>query len=94
MTVLELHHCAGFFLVVVSGDCSLVEVHGLRIVVASRCKAQILVAQASAFVACGLSNCSSCVLEHWLGSCGHWPSCFMGCGIFPDQGLNPCVLHW
>ena len=21
-------------------------------------------------------------------------SCFEACGIFPDQGLNPCPLHW
>ena len=21
-------------------------------------------------------------------------SCFMACGIFPDQGLNPAFLHW
>ena len=24
----------------------------------------------------------------------HGPSCFVACGIFPDQGLNPCPLHW
>ena len=22
------------------------------------------------------------------------PSCSAPCGIFPDQGLNPCPLHW
>ena len=21
-------------------------------------------------------------------------SCSEVCGIFPDQGLNPCLLHW
>ena len=21
-------------------------------------------------------------------------SCPVACGIFPDQGLNPCILHW
>ena len=25
---------------------------------------------------------------------GHGPSCSAACGIFPDQGLNPCPLHW
>ena len=25
---------------------------------------------------------------------GHGPSCSVACGIFPDQGLNPCALHW
>ena len=24
----------------------------------------------------------------------HGPSCFAACGIFPDQGSNPCPLHW
>ena len=24
----------------------------------------------------------------------HGPTCSMACGIFPDQGSNPCPLHW
>ena len=24
----------------------------------------------------------------------HRLSCTSACGIFPDQGLNPCLLHW
>ena len=24
----------------------------------------------------------------------HAPSCSVACGIFPDQGPNPCALHW
>ena len=24
----------------------------------------------------------------------HKPSCSAACGIFPDQGSNPCPLHW
>ena len=24
----------------------------------------------------------------------HWPSCSAARGIFPDQGSNPCPLHW
>ena len=24
----------------------------------------------------------------------HGPSRSLACGIFPDQGLNPCPLHW
>ena len=24
----------------------------------------------------------------------HRPSCSAACGIFPDQGSNPCPLHW
>ena len=40
----------------------------------------------------------------WLWSTGsrragsvvvaHGPSCSAACGIFPDQGSNPCLLHW
>ena len=24
----------------------------------------------------------------------HGPRCSAACGIIPDQGLNPCLLHW
>ena len=24
----------------------------------------------------------------------HGPRCSVACGIFPDQGSNPCLLHW
>ena len=24
----------------------------------------------------------------------HGPCCSVACGIFPDQGSNPCPLHW
>ena len=24
----------------------------------------------------------------------HGPNCSAACGIFPDQGSNPCPLHW
>ena len=24
----------------------------------------------------------------------HGPSCSAACGIVPDQGSNPCPLHW
>jgi len=32
----------------------------------------------------------------WMGSVvvGHGPSCPVANGIFPDQGSNPCPLHW
>ena len=38
------------------------------------------------------------VVEHRLQSTGsvvvaHGPSCSVACGIFPDQGSNPCPLH-
>ena len=33
----------------------------------------------------------------WLqlpGSGAHQLGCSVACGIIPDQGLNPCLLHW
>ena len=50
-----------------------------------------------------LSITASLVAEHRLqtrrlsaGSVivAHGPSCSVACGIFPDQGSNPCPLHW
>ena len=44
-----------------------------------------------------LSSCSSQALENRLSSRGtrllrfSWS---MACGIFQNQGLNPCLLHW
>ena len=40
----------------------------------------------------GFSSCSSWALERRLSSCGAWASCSAACGIFPDQGSNPCPL--
>ena len=50
-----------------------------------------------------LAIAASLVAEHRLqtrrlSSCGkkkkHGPSCSAACGILPDQGSNPCPLHW
>ena len=35
----------------------------------------------------GLQSTGSIVVAHRL-------SCSKACGIFPDQGSNPCLLHW
>ena len=35
---------------------------------------------------------ASLVTEHGPRTCG--PSCPVGWGIFPDQGLNRCLLNW
>ena len=43
---------------------------------------------------------ASLVVEHELESLhasvvvGHGLGCCVACGIFPDQGLNLCLLHW
>ena len=41
----------------------------------------------SVIVAPGLWSTGSIVVAHWL-------SCSTACGIVPDQGSNPCLLHW
>ena len=50
-----------------------------------------------------LTIAASLVVEHRLqmrrlSSCSvvvaHGPSRSAACGIFPDQGSNPCPLHW
>lgn len=33
-------------------------------------------------------------LEPGLGSCDAQLCCSTACGIFPDQGPNPCLRHW
>ena len=50
------------------------------------------------------SRCRAWALEHTgFSSCGTWApetvvahglSCSAACGVFPDQGSNPCPLHW
>ena len=37
---------------------------------------------------------TSGVATRGLSRCGTWLSCSVECGIFPDQGLNLCLLHW
>ena len=44
-------------------------------------------AQVSVVVVLGLQSTCSIVVVHGL-------SYFEACGIFPDQGLNPYLLHW
>ena len=46
-----------------------------------------------------LWHVGSVVVAHGLQSAGsavvmHGPTCSAACGIFPDQGSNPCPLHW
>ena len=56
----------------------------------------------SCWAAWALGTWASVVVARGLSSCGTWASvvvahglsCSAACGIFPDQGLNPCPLHW
>ena len=86
MAVLGLHCSLSFSLFVV---CQLL------IAVASRVvghrlyslQASTVVAHGSLSAACGLWSNGSIVVVHRL-------SCSTACGIFLDQGSNPCLLHW
>ena len=42
----------------------------------------------------GFSSRSSQAPGHRLTSCGAWTQSPEACGIFPDQELNLCLLHW
>ena len=54
----------------------------------SCCGAQVL-----GVVAHGLNSCGSWALEQWLTVVAQGLSCSAACGIFPDHGLNPHLLH-
>ena len=51
------------------------------------CRLQQLWHTGLVVVARGLQSAGSVVVAHGL-------SCSVACGIFPDQGSNPCPLHW
>ena len=108
--VLGLHCCMRAFSSCSESGLLFVAVHRLLIAVASlvaelgsRCagfsscgtRAQQLWNVGSVVVAHGLSVCGLQQLWH-AGSVvvAHGLSCSAACGIFPDQGLNPCPLHW
>ena len=88
MAVLVLRCCAGFSLVEVSRGSSLVAVHKLFIVVASRCREWAQECMGLVVVVLRLLSTGSVAVAPWAFSC---PA---ACGIFPDQGLNLCLLHW
>ena len=48
---------------------------------------ELLIAVASLAAEHGLKSAGSVVVVHGL-------RCSVVCGIFPDQGLNPCPLYW
>ena len=69
-----------------------VSVRGLSLVVASgghpssRC-AGLLLSRPLLLRSTGSRRAGSVIVAHGL-------SCSAACGIFPDQGSNPCPLHW
>ena len=72
--------------------CVFVSVQGLSLVVArgghssSRC-AGLSLSRPLLLRSTGSRHAGSVVVAHG-------PSCSTACGIFPDQGSNPCPLHW
>ena len=69
-----------------------ISVRGLSLVVAS--------GSHSSSRCVGLSPSRPLLLRSTASRCAgsatvaHGPSCSVACGIFPDQDLNPCPLHW
>ena len=77
----------GLSLVALSGVFSLAVVLGLLIAVASLTEHRLEGAQARQLPLSGSRVQASVVLAHGL-------SCPEACGILPEQGCNPCPLHW
>ena len=60
----------------------------------SCCGAQALGSQASVVATHGFTSCRSGFQSTGSVFVLQGFSCSIACGIFPDQGLNPCPLHW
>ena len=87
LAALGLQCCTCFSLVVASGGYSVVAVCRLLIAVASSCRTQAL-------GHAGFSIYRFGVLEHSLVVVAHRLRCSAARGIFLDNGLNMCLLHW
>ena len=90
LAVLGLHCCTRLFSSCSKWGLLIVVVCGLLIAVASLIAEhgfQQLWHAGSVVVAHGLQSAGSVVVVRGL-------SCSAACGMFPDQGSNPCPLHW
>jgi len=94
LALLGLGCCTSFSLLVVSRDYFLIVVHGLLSVLASLvlhglwgARSPVVATHGSGIAALGLLSTGSIVVAHRL-------SCFEACGISPDRGSNPYLLHW
>ena len=94
--MLGLHCCTGFSVAVLSRGYSPAAVRGFVVGVASLVAERgPWSAQASAVAAGGLRSCGSQAMRHRLFIVlEHGLSCSATRGIIPDQGSNPCLLHW
>ena len=87
LSVLCLHCCLGFFLVVMSRGYSWLQCAGFS------CQWFLLLWSTGSKLV-GFSSCSSRALEYRLNCCGTRAyHCSLPRGIFPDQGSNLCLLH-
>ena len=90
-----------FYLLTHLFDCAGSLVLQLSLVAVSRGHSRIVVLRRGGFscfwagtLGCeALSSSGSQALEHRLSSCGARVYCSVACGIFPDQGLGPCLLY-
>ena len=73
--------------VAVSRGYSLLRCSGFSLQCFSCRRERALGARASVVVACGFQSTGSVAVAHGL-------SCSAVCGIFLEQGSNPCPLHW
>ena len=86
----EVGHFSNIF---IFGSSVFVAVHRLSLVASSRTYSLVVVLRF-------LTTVSSLFAEHWLWGTRasvamvHGLCCPTACGIFLDQGLNPCPLHW
>ena len=94
LAVLGLRCCTRAFSSCGKRGLLFVVVRGFLIAVASRCGAQALGVRASVVVARGLSSVARGLQSAGSVVVAHGLSCSVPCGIFPDQGSNPCPLHW
>ena len=82
-------------LVAVSGGYSLLPCVGFSL-------PWLLLLQSTGSRCTGFSSCSTWAQQLWLAGSRaqaqqcvvHGLSCSAACGIFPDQGSNPCSLNW
>ena len=75
--------CAGSFFHCGERGCSLVAVPGLLIAV-------VVLLRSTGSRHKGFGSCGSQALRHWFSSGDPGFGCPTACGIFPDQGLDPC----
>ena len=87
MALLGIHCCMVFSLVAVNGGYSVAVLWPLIVVASLLVEHGLWGTRALVVATRGLSSCGFWALGHGLNSYGP-------CGIFLDQGSNPCLLRW